>query len=65
MAKEKKEQKNNSSNNVPKWLTEAEKISIIIDLIKEAYQTDCDCPICTKLRKSAESFEEIMRNYLK
>jgi len=65
MKKDKKAAQNNQTAGFPTWISEVEKLSVVIDLIRLAYQIDCDCEVCKKLKESAQAFEELMKNYLK
>lgn len=65
MKKDKEKSKKTLNSGFPTWISEVEKLSIVIDLIRLAYEIDCDCEVCKKLKESAQAFEELMKNYLK
>jgi len=42
------------SSKIPSWIQEFKRRTMIIDVFAMAYENDCDCSVCQKLREICE-----------
>jgi len=61
MAKKEVEETKNPDITAPDWIGEFAKISLLADFIKRAFDNNCDCDNCRRLRDMAKGFENLVK----
>jgi len=52
--------KKKSKTDKPEWLVEFRKRTALIDIIELAFDIDCNCEVCVRLRKIAKDLGSLI-----
>ncbi|MEM5844524.1 MAG: hypothetical protein QW841_04760 [Candidatus Aenigmatarchaeota archaeon] len=52
-------------NQIPNWLKESLKNTLLFEFMVRAFEEKCDCKICQDLRETAKSYQEFTEKLIK